>query len=57
MPQEFSEILEHPLIETTLEAALTFKSTFIVVNVLGYSDISWGTTFTHLPLISCRYNH
>ena len=40
----------------TLEAAVTFKSTFIAVNVLDYSDISWGTTFTHLPLISCRYN-
>ena len=33
----------------TLEAAVTFKSTFIAVNVLDYSDISWGITFTHLP--------
>jgi hypothetical protein len=35
MPQKFSYILEHPFAVITFEAALTFKSTFIVINVLG----------------------
>lgn len=56
MPQMFWCAFGQPLIVITLDAALTFKSTFIVVNVLSYCDISWGTTLTHLPSISFHYN-
>lgn len=53
IPQNCSIAFEQPAIVTTAEAALTFKSTFIIVNLLMcYSNISWGTTFTHLPSLS-----
>ena len=54
MPHELSTALEHPDIVATLEAMLTFNSTFIVVKFkICYSNISWGITFTHLPSNFC----
>lgn len=56
-PQSHSNPFGQWLIVTILEAAVTFKSTFIIVNLIDYSDISSGITFTHLPSISCRCSY
>lgn len=51
IPHVDSIFLGQLLMVTTLEAAVTFKSTFIIVNLIDLSDISSGITFTHLPSI------
>ena len=48
MPQLTVETLPQQLILRTSEVVVTFNSTFIVVNVLGYSDISWGINLVSL---------
>lgn len=57
IPHVDSMFLGQLLIVTILEAAVTFKSTFIIVNLIDYSDISSGITFTHLPSTSCRCSY
>lgn len=50
IPQLDSEIFGQLLIMTTFEVLLILSSAFIALYFLiGYSDISWATTFSHLP--------
>ena len=57
MPQEPSEFLGQLDILITGDADLIHNSTFIIVKLVRFCDISWGTTFTHLPSISYYYSH
>lgn len=55
IPHVDSMFLGQLLIVTILEAAVTFKSTFIIVNLIDYSDISSGYLQSRVAVVMLRH--